>query len=132
MTEYGMMDNESGEMLALRGVEVSTRIAGLLASTTLVQQYKNDTESNLELSYTFPLPVAGTLLSFVVDIGERKYEGQVIPRAQAETQYEESIGEGNSAFRLQEVGSGMYNATLGNVMAGEAVAITLTYAEPLS
>lgn len=132
MTEYGMMDNESGEMLALRGVEVSTRIAGLLASTTLVQNYKNDTDSNLELSYTFPIPVAGTLLSFEVAIGERKYEGQVIPRSQAEAKYEESIGEGNSAFRLQEVRAGMYNATLGNVMAGEAVTITLTYAEPLS
>lgn len=132
MTEYGMMNNESGEMLALRGVEVSTRIAGLLASTTLGQKYKNDTDSNLELSYTFPIPVAGTLLSFEVAIGERKYEGQVIPRSQAEAKYEETIGEGNSAFRLQEVRSGMYNATLGNVMPGETVTITMTYAEPLS
>jgi len=46
MTEYGMMDNASGEMLALRGAEVSSRIAGLLASTTIVQKYKNDTDVN--------------------------------------------------------------------------------------
>lgn len=132
MTEYGMMDDESGDMLALRGVEVSTRIADLLASTTLVQKYKNDSDTNLELSYTFPIPVSSTLLSFAVAIDERKYEGQVIPRAQAEAKYEETIGEGNSAFRLQEVRAGMYNATLGNVMPGEEVAITLSYAEPLS
>lgn len=132
MTEYGMMNNESGEMLVLSGVDVSTRITGLLASTALVQKYKNDTDTNLELSYTFPVPVSGTLLSFAVAIGERKFEGQVIPRAQAETKYEETIGEGNSAFRLQEVRAGMYNATLGNVMPGEEVAITLSYAEPLS
>ncbi|WP_415036892.1 VIT and vWA domain-containing protein [Azonexus sp.] len=132
MTEYGMMNNESGEMLVLSGVDVSTRITGLLASTALVQKYKNDTDTNLELSYTFPVPVSGTLLSFAVAIGERKFEGQVIPRAQAETRYEETIGEGNSAFRLQEVRAGMYNATLGNVMPGEEVAITLSYAEPLS
>jgi len=132
MNEFGMMDNESGEMLALRGVEVSSRIGGLLASTRLVQKYKNDTDTNLELSYTFPVPVSGTLLSFAVVIGERNYEGQVIPRTQAEAKYEEAIGEGNSAFRLQEVRAGMYNATLGNVMPGEEVAITLSYAEPLS
>jgi Ca-activated chloride channel homolog len=132
MTEYGMMDSESGEMLALRGVEVSAGIAGLLASTTLVQKYKNDTDTNLELSYTFPIPVAGTLLSFAIAIGERKYDGEVIPRMEAEAKYEETIGEGNTAFRLQEVRTGMYNATLGNVMPSEEVAITLTYAEPLS
>lgn len=132
MTEYGMMNNASGEMLALRGVEVSTRIAGLLASTTLVQKYRNDTDTNLELSYTFPVPVPGTLLSFSVAIAERKYDGQVIPRAQAEARYEETIGDGDSAFRLQEVRAGMYNATLGNVMPDEEVAITLTYAEPLA
>lgn len=59
MSEFGMMDNESGEALALRGVEVFTRITGLLASTTLVQKYKNDTDTNLELSYAFPTPVSG-------------------------------------------------------------------------
>lgn len=132
MTEYGMMDNASGEMLALRGAEVSSRIAGLLASTAIVQKYKNDTDVNLELSYTFPIPVSGTLLSFAIAIGERQYDGQVIPRRQAEAKYEEMIGEGNSAFRLQAVRAGMYNVTLGNVMPGEAVAITLSYAEPLS
>lgn len=131
MSEFGMMDNESGEALALRGVEVFTRIAGLLASTTLVQKYKNDTDTNLELSYTFPTPVTGTLLSFEVTVGERKYNGQVVSRAEAEVKYEEAIEEGDSAFRLQEIRPGMYNAELGNVMPGEEVAITLTYAEPL-
>lgn len=131
MSEFGMMDNESGEALALRGVEVFTRITGLLASTTLVQKYKNDTDTNLELSYAFPTPVSGTLLSFEVTVGERKYNGQVVSRAEAEVKYEEAIDEGNSAFRLQEIRPGMYNAELGNVMSGEEVEITLTYAEPL-
>lgn len=131
MNEFGLMATESGEMLALRGVAVSARITGLLAFTTLVQKYQNDTEVNLELSYTFPLPVSGTLLSFAVQMGKRKYEGQVIPRAQAEAEYEEAIGKGDSAFRLQELRAGMYNATLGNVLPGESVSITVTYAETL-
>jgi Ca-activated chloride channel family protein len=125
------MNIESGEMLSLRGVDASARVSGLLAETALIQKYKNDTGSNIELSYTFPLPVACTLLSLSVAIGERKLQGEVIPRAQAEIDYEKAIGEGHSAFRLQEIGSGMYNATLGNVMPDESVEITLTYAETL-
>ena len=56
--------------------------------------------------------MGGTLLSFAVKIGERSYQGEVIPRADAEVEYEKAITEGNSAFRLQEIRAGLYNATL--------------------
>lgn len=132
MNEYGLRDIESEEQLALRGVDVSSRITGLLVETSLTQKYKNDTESNLELAYTFPLPVGATLLSFVVRIGERNFQGEVIARSEAEVEYEKAITEGNSAFRLQEIQAGLYSATLGNVMAGEAVQISIVYAETLA
>lgn len=132
MNEYGLMDVGSEEKLALRGVDVSARITGLLVETSLTQIYKNDTETNLELAYTFPLPVGATLLSFVVQVGERSFHGEVIPRKDAEVEYEKAIAEGNSAYRLQEIRSGLYSATLGNVMAGETVEIAITYAETLA
>jgi Ca-activated chloride channel family protein len=132
MNNMGLTEMASGTPIALRGVLVDARIAGLLAETTLTQRYRNDGDENLELAYSFPLPVDGTLLSFAVVLGERRYQGEVIPRKEAEVAYEEAIGAGNSAFRLQEIKPGLYSATLGNVMAGEAVEITLTYAEPLA
>lgn len=132
MTDFGLSARNSSETIALRGVDVSSRIAGLLAETTVTQKYRNDTDANLELAYTFPLPVGGVLLSFAARVGERRYEGTVIPRKEAEVKYEEAISEGNSAFRLQEIRSGIDSATLGNVMAGEAVEITLTYGETLA
>jgi hypothetical protein len=58
MNDYGLKAIQSGVMLALRGVEVSARISGLFAETTLTQKYKNQTESNVEVSYTFPLPAS--------------------------------------------------------------------------
>lgn len=132
MNNYGLKDIESDENLALRGVEVTARITGLLVQTSLSQKYKNDTERNLELAYTFPLPVGATLLSFTVQLGQRSYQGEVIPRSDAEVEYEKAITEGNSAFRLQEIRAGLYNATLGNVMAGESVEIHIVYAETLA
>ena len=132
MNDYGLRAVESGESLALRGVEVSSRIAGLLAETSLTQKYRNDTGANLELVYTFPLPVDATLLSFSVRIGERQYHGEVIPRKDAEVAYEKALPAGHSAFRLQEIRPGMYNAALGNVMAGESVEMEIRYAETLA
>ncbi len=52
MNNIGLMEMASGASLALRGVEVSARIAGLLAETTLSQKYRNDGQDNLELAYT--------------------------------------------------------------------------------
>ncbi len=132
MNEFGLMDVKSEEQLALRGVDVAARITGLLVETSLTQKYKNDTETNLELAYTFPLPVGATLLSFVVQLGVRSYQGEVIPRSEAEVEYEQAITEGNSAFRFQEIRAGLYSATLGNVMAGEAIEISIIYAETLA
>lgn len=132
MNDLGLMAIESGESIALRGVDVSVRIAGLLAETTLTQTYRNDSDDNLELTYTFPLPVDNVLLSFTVQLGERRYQGEVISRQKAEVANESAIASGNAAFRLQDIGDGLYNATLGNVLAGESVAITLTYAQVLN
>ncbi len=132
MNDLGLMAIESGESIALRGVDVSVRIAGLLAETTLTQRYRNDSDDNLELTYTFPLPVDNVLLSFTVQLGDRRYQGEVTPRQKAEVAYENAMASGNAAFRLQDIGDGLYNATLGNVLAGESVAITLRYAQVLA
>lgn len=132
MTEQVGLRTKNSEALALRGVEATARIAGLLANTTLVQHYENATKKNLEVAYTFPLPVDAVLLGFSVSIGERRYDGEVVPRRQAEEKYEKAVESGHSAFRLQEVSKGLYSATLGNVLGAEHVRIELQYAEPLS
>ena len=132
MNDFGLTALASGESVALRGVDVAAGISGLLAQTTLTQKYLNDTADNLELAYTFPLPVGGVLIAFSAMVGGRAFHGQVMPRSKAEAAYEEAISEGNSAFRVQEVRPGIFSATLGNVLAGEAIEITLTYAETLA
>lgn len=131
MRDFGLKSVGTDERLALRGVEASARITGLIATTSLVQRYENDTATNLELAYTFPLPVEATLLSFTVSIGDRKYEGRVVARQEAEVKYEKAVGDGHSAFRLQKISNGIYSATLGNVMPCESVEIAFSFAEPL-
>lgn len=48
-------------------------------------------------------PVGGVLIAFSAVVGARAFHGEVMPRA-AEAAYEGAIAEGNSAFRVQEVG----------------------------
>ena len=128
----GLMSVDGDNALSLQKVDVTARITGILATTTLTQTYFNGTDTNLEITYTFPLPVGGILLGFVVKMGERQYEGTVISRTEAEADYEQAVTEGDSAFRLQEIGPGMFNVALGNVLAGETVEIRIHFAESLS
>lgn len=120
-----------GQVIALRGVEVDACILGLVAETTLVQRYRNDTTTHLEVAYTFPLPVEGVLLDFVATLGGRTHRGQVMPRREAEQNYERAVEQGDAAFRLQKVRDGLYTATLGNLKPGEEVEIRLRFGETL-
>ena len=52
MSEFCLMADDSSDYIALRGLEVTTLISGLLAETRLIQKYQNDTARNLELVYT--------------------------------------------------------------------------------
>lgn len=90
MNDYGLKSVATADTPSLRSVDVSARISGLLAETTLTQKYQNDTKTNLELTYTFPLPVGAILLSFLVQVGERRFNGEVVLRADAEVAYEKA------------------------------------------
>lgn len=131
MNEHLGLVTRDGKTVALRGVEVDARILGLVAETSLSQQYRNDTSANLEVAYTFPLPVDGVLLDFEATLGSRIYRGHVITRRDAETKYEQAIEQGDAAFRLQKLRDGLYTATLGNLKPGEEVVIRLRYGETL-
>src|SRR5574337_329018 len=130
-TDFGMMSPE-GARVGLQRVSVTARIAGALVETRLNQHYRNASGRNLEIAYTFPLPTDAVLLAFEVQVGERELSGQVLPRQAAEEGYEEAIGQGDAAFRLQQVKEGIYCVALGNVAAGEAVTLTLRYTQVLT
>lgn len=127
----GMMGADQAKQIALKHVKAEVRLAGLFAETKLEQSYRNDTATNIEVVYTFPLPVDGVLLNFEVALNGTPYRGHVVARSQAETAYEASITEGNAAFRLQKLQSGLYSVSLGNIKAGEEVVIRLMWAEML-
>ncbi len=131
MNEPVGLVTRDGKVVALRGVEVDARILGLIAETSLIQRYRNDTSANLEVAYTFPLPVDGVLLDFEATLGGRPYHGRVMPRREAEAKYEQAVEQGDAAFRLQKLRDGLYTTTLGNLKPGEDVVVRLRYGETL-
>ncbi|MDD2743319.1 MAG: VIT domain-containing protein [Rhodocyclaceae bacterium] len=130
--QIGMMSNDEAHSIALKGVNVAVTLAGLMAETHLEQRYCNDSGVNLEIAYTFPLPVDGVLLHFEIELNGKAHTGHVVARKEAEKEYEATIEKGDAAFRLQKLADGLFNASLGNIKSGEEVIVRLVWVETLS
>lgn len=102
-------------------------ITGVLDNTTstftIRQTYTNDTEEPIEALYTFPLPVRAVLLDMKAHFGQRTLQGAVQGSLEAKEQYEKAIEEGDAAILLDEVDTGLYHASFGNLKPGETATI---------
>lgn len=121
----------TGDVMPLESLEVSGQIADSLGILELSQVFRNRELANIEAIYTFPLPFDGVLLGLQASIGGRVLEGSVLPRQQAEDDYEEAITDGDSAIMLEQQSPGLYTVNLGNLLPGEEAIISIRYALPL-
>ena len=129
---FAVLKDTRGREVALKGVNVRARLHGLMADVEVEQIYRNPQKTNIEAIYTFPLTLGAVLLALEVEIGDKKLSGSVVEKKQAERDYEDAVTDGNSAVMLEEVGPGLYTASLGNLMAGESAVIRYRYGLLLS
>ena len=129
-TTAGLVDDD-GNQVALKGVHAEGHLEGLMLVMTLRQQYRNDTDRNLETVYTFPLAFGATLLGLKVEIGGRRLHGAVIGAPEARERYEAALEDGDTPVMVEKASEGLFTANLGNLMPGESVVIELEYAQLL-
>jgi len=113
----------------LWGVQARGRLDGLLFSLTLRQTYRNTSPRTLEVVYTFPLPMSAVLLDFAAEFDGRRIDCQVMPRAQAEQEYESALAEGDAPALLEAGADGLYTANVGNLKPGEEVVLEIRFAQ---
>lgn len=115
----------------LQGVHAEGRLDGLMLAMTLRQHYRNDSRHNIEAVYTFPLAHGATLLGLQVEIGGKRMRAQVIGAPEARERFEDAIDAGDTPVMVEQTGSGLYTANLGNLLPGESLTVKLEYAQLL-
>ena len=70
----------------------------IFASTQLTQYFINPLNSPIELSIKFPIKEEINLSKFVISIGEKVIISKIMPKKEAEQNYEEALEKGNFAF----------------------------------
>lgn len=112
----------------LRAVQIKGRLQGLLGEIAIAQTYENAESTNIEAVFTFPVPAEAVLLGVEIHINDRQLQGRVLPKRQAEENYENAVSGGDSAILVQEAGRGLYTVNIGNLLPGETARLAYRYA----
>ncbi len=120
-----------GEDLVLESVKAKGRVAGRMLDMTIEQRFRNSDAENVEVVYTFPLPWHAVLLGLEVELNGETLTGQVKAKAQARSDYEEALSEGNTGILVSVNADRTYTLELGNLLKGESCVIRLHYVQTL-
>jgi Ca-activated chloride channel family protein len=117
---------------ALMSVTAKGRLEGLLLSMTVSQVFKNNTKSNMEVVYTFPVAWGAVLLGLDATLGGQRRSGQVMAKQTATQNYEAAIEKGDAPIMVEKNKGGTYTASLGSLKPGEEAVLDIRYAQLLS
>jgi Ca-activated chloride channel family protein len=113
-------------------VTAKGRLEGLLLSMTVSQVFKNNTSSNMEVVYTFPVAWGAVLLGLDATLGGQRRSGQVMAKQTATQNYEAAIEKGDAPIMVEKNLGGSYTASLGSLKPGEEAVLDIQYAQLLN
>ena len=125
------LENKYGQSVALKSVALNGRLEGLLLTMKISQTYLNDSNENIEASYTFPAGWGANLLGFSVTLQGKHLKAVALAKDQAEAQYEVAVSEGDTPVMLEKSPLGLYTANIGNLKVGDEAVIEIEYAQLL-
>lgn len=119
------------DRIALRGVRLRAKAAGMTLKATVEQTFVNLEPRAIEAVYTFPLPENAAVCGFEVVTGDRVLTGVVEEAEKAIDQYEQAIDQGHGAYMVEQERPDVFTARVGNLKPRQAATIRLTYVAPL-
>ena len=125
------ISSDSKQRPLLESVSVDATISGLVMQSVLRQSYINDSEDEIEITYTFPLGSDAVLTHLGVSINGKSLTAHVLPKAKASADYEQAIESGDTPVMVETAKRGLYTANIGNLLPGERIAIELRVAQTL-
>lgn len=126
-----ILEGTKGQSVLLQKIDIEAKVEGLLFTVKARQFYKNTTTKNIETIYTFPLAWGCTLLGLTATMAGKTWQGTVLPKSEAEENYEKAIKEGDTPIMVEKSGEGLYTAHMGNLKPDEEAIIEVEYAQLL-
>ena len=115
------------EQLSLKKIDIQGNVIGKFSTFGILQEYTNDTEAVLEVTYTFPISATATVTGFTAQIGDKIIKGKVKAKEEARKEYEKAMVRGDSAYLMTNEESNIFRMNIGKIAAGETVVVKVDY-----
>ena len=118
---------EDLEKLSLKNIDIKGHVIGKFSAFSICQEYTNDTDAVLEVTYTFPISATATVTGFTAKIGDKIIIGKVEAKEEAQKKYEKAMLKGDSAYMMTNDESNIFRMNIGKIAVGETVVVTVDY-----
>ena len=119
------------EDLCLKNIDVTGNVIGKFSTFCVRQEYRNETDAVLEVTYTFPISATATVIAFTATIGDKIIKGAVVEKEEARKQYEKAMVKGDSAYLMTNEESNIFQMNIGKIAVNETVVIQIDYIDNL-
>ena len=121
--------------LPVKSIELDTKINGQVATTHVVQIFRNDTQYTLEGTYFFPIPETASVVEFAIWENGKKLVGEVRSSEEARRIYDEIVRRQRDPGLLEYarpvgIGTAVTLITAGSVIFGELIPKRLALTNP--
>ncbi len=121
----------SNAPIQIRSHQVNVTINNGFAQTEVLQTFYNPNPTDLEALYAFPVPKSASLSEVTITSGEKTLNGEVLPKKEAESIYEEEKAKGNDAGLTTKNGYQNYEFKITPVRANAETQLRFVYYQPL-
>ena len=112
--------------------DVSISITGIIARTTLTQEFVNPsrvTDDWAEGIYVFPLPDTAAVDHLRMKVGDRTITGEIRERAEAKRRYEQAKQEGTRASLVEQERPNVFTVSIANIAPQDRITVEIEYQE---
>jgi hypothetical protein len=88
----GMMHGADGKLLALEAQSLRANIEGTIATTEVLQTFRNSSATPSEAVYDFALPPRATFSGLSIWVDGKEIQGEILSRTRAEDVYRQVTG----------------------------------------
>ncbi|HEY0943770.1 MAG TPA: VIT and VWA domain-containing protein [Opitutaceae bacterium] len=117
--------------IQIQSHQVNVTINNGFAQTEVWQTFFNPNAQDLEAVYSFPVPKSASLSEVTIYAGEKTLQGEVLPKKEAESIYEEEKNKGNNAGLTTKNSYQTYDFKVFPVRAGAETKLRFVYYQPL-
>ncbi len=113
--------------LAVKYLRVDTQIENQVATTRVVQEFRNSTGRDLECTYIFPVPKTAAIRDFAMYIGGKRMKGELLEADKARRVYEEIVRRAKDPGLLEYMDGNLLRMRIYPVPARGAQKVELEY-----